>query len=307
MHKPTFVSIVIVTRNRPDMVKRCLDAISKKNDVDSEIIVVDASTDNRTKEIIVRGFPEVKYFYLENGENQRPKSKNLGINVAEGEIVAFLDDDSIVQDGWLEACVESYTSDKIGGAGGIIIDTNLSKEIYRTDQIGAITFNGTRIGNFNTDPKKTIEVEHLRGCNMSFRRDVLERIGGFDLNYTGSNVLEETDLSVRVRKSGYRIIFNPKMSVIHTAAPRESILRTAFNLKREFYIARNSTYFMLMNFGLIRTLAYIFTNNTNISAFMRKPKFDTFYCIFISVFGKMIGLLVAVKTKIKNNENTIFS
>ncbi|MCX5699837.1 MAG: glycosyltransferase [Candidatus Omnitrophica bacterium] len=293
------VSIIIVTKNRPDMINRCLDRLYKQYAADVQIIVVDSSSNSLSKEAVFSKYPKTIYLCIPNGKNNRHLAKNLGIKNATGDIVAFLDDDSIVQDGWLEACVESYTSDDIGGTGGIIIDTNSPQEAYGTDQIGTITFNGTRIGNFNKDPQKIIEVEHLRGCNMSFRRAVLQQIGGFDLNYTGSNVLEETDLSVRVRKAGYKIIFNPKMAVIHTAAPRESILRTTFNLRREFYIARNSTYFMLKNFGLIRTLTYIFTNNTNIPAFIRKPKFNTFYCVFVSMFGKMIGLLAAVKTKIK--------
>lgn len=288
------VSIIIPTKNRPDMLNRCLDQLHKLHLAHVQIIVVDSSTISATKETLSK-YPETLYFSLPNGKNNRHIAKNMGLKHADGDIVAFLDDDSIIQDCWLEACVKSYASEDIGGAGGIIIDTNAPQEVYGSNDIGRITFNGTRIGNFDKDPGKTIEVDHLRGCNMSFRKDILCKIGGFDLNYTGSNVLEETDLSIRVRKAGYKIIFNPKMAVIHTSAPREVILREAFTLCREFYIARNSTYFMLVNFGLIRTLAYILTNDTGIMAFLKKPTLNSFLCIWVFCLGKVLGFIVGTK------------
>ena len=293
------LTIVIATRNRPEMVKRCLETIHKQNYDGLETIVVDASSNYDTRNIILDNFPNVKYLYLANGNNKRNLSKNMGIENAKGNIIAFLDDDSIIQEGWLGACLDSYHNVGIGGAGGIIIDINAPKEIYGTNEIGKIAFDGTRIGNFDKDPGKVIEVDHLRGCNMSFRKDVLEKISGFDLNYTGSNVLEETDLSIRVKKAGFKILFNPAMKVIHTSAPREIVFREVFTLRREFYIARNSTYFMLVNFGFVRTFAYMLTNDTGIMAFFKKPSLRSFLCIWVSLFGKAIGFLVGISEIVK--------
>lgn len=292
------LSIIIATRNRPDMVRKCLKNVYKQDYANFETIVVDASSNNKIKKIILKSFPKVKYMYFANGKNKRPESKNLGLKNAKGDIVAFIDDDSILQNGWMEACINSYSRSDIGGAGGVITDTNVPKEIYGTDEIGKITFNGTRIGNFDKDPGAIVEVDHLRGCNMSFRREILEKIGSFDINYTGSNVLEETDLSIRVKKAGFKIIFNPTMKVVHTAAAREVVFRETFTLRREFYIARNTTYFMLKNFGFYRTFAYIFTNDTGIVAFLKKPRFNSLCCIFIFVAGKFVGLCAGIRMKL---------
>ena len=296
------LSVIIPTRNRPDMVKRCLKYLFKQNYPAFETIVVDASDNNKTREIVLGDYPGVKYLFLPNGKNKRPGSKNLGIKQARGDIIAFIDDDSIVQQGWLKACAVSYTSDDIGGVGGIIIDTNLEKEGYNSNAIGKLTFNGVRIGNFHKNPGRIIEVDHLGGGNMSFRKNVLEKINGFDANYTGSNVLEETDLCVRVRRCGYKILFNPGMSVIHTAARRESVLRTVFTFRREFYITRNSVYFMLVNFGFYRAMAYILLNDTGIVAFLRWLKLRPFMCIFVSIAGKCVGCFVAIKYNILNKK-----
>ena len=289
------LSIIIVTRNRPDMIGRCLEHIYEQDCGEFEAVVIDTSIDNRTKEIVCNKYPQVKYIFLPNGKNKRHLSKNMGIKNVRGNIVAFIDDDTIIQKGWMEACLNSYGRTNTGGVGGMIIDTNAPKEIYGTDEIGKIAFNGTRLGNFDKDPGAIVEVDHLRGCNMSFRREVLEQINGFDLNYTGSNVLEETDLSTRVKKAGYKIFFNPAMKVIHTAGKREVVFREAFTLKREFYIARNSTYFMLVNFGIWRTFMYMVSNDTGIVAFLRKPRFNAFCCVFIFVIGKCVGLCVGLK------------
>lgn len=294
-----FISIVIPTRNRSSWLNDCIQHLLKQEYSNFEIIVVDSSSDGLTKNLISQKYPEIRYFFLRNGLNKRPESKNIGIQHAKGKIVAFIDDDSMAQNDWLKTCAESYVSNETGGVGGLIIDKNVeNSESYRSEAIGRLTYNGTRIGNFFKNPGRIIEVDHLRGCNMSFRKSALEEAGGFDTNYTGSNVLEETDLCVKIKKLGYKILFNPKMAVIHTTAPRETVLRKTSDFRRNFYITRNSTYFMIKNFGIYRTFAYIFTNNAGIASFLKKPSLKSFFCVFVSIFGKAIGLAVGLRLKI---------
>jgi len=94
-----------------------------------------------------------------------------------------------------------------------------------------------------------VEVDHLIGCNMSFRRKALEQVGGFDPNYTLTNLREETDLCVRVKKAGWRIVFTPSIAVVHFSARS---LQPYF-LERpgiQFSNGRNCTYFALKHYGL---------------------------------------------------------
>ncbi len=280
------------------MIERCLENLLPQIKKLGEIIVIDTSTTNKTQDIIVKKYPGVKYFLLSNGKNMRPASKNIGIKYSESEIIAFIDDDSIVQQGWLTSCLSSYISNDVGGIGGRIIDVNSEGESYFSNDIGKVTINGIRIGNFHKDPGKIIEVDHIRGCNMSFRKSVLAKVEGFDINYIGSNVLEETDLCIRIKKKGYKILFDPNMCVVHTAAPREQIYRELFTLRREYYIARNSTYFMLKNFNIFQTILYILSNNSGICAFIHKPRLRSFLCIFMSFFGKIMGILAFLRVKL---------
>ncbi|HPB69099.1 MAG TPA: glycosyltransferase [Candidatus Omnitrophota bacterium] len=296
MDRHPLVSVIIPTRSRPEDIEDCLRCLYQQTYPDFEVIVVDASPDEKTKDIVQKKFPKVHYEYFPNGENQRPKAKNIGIKIAKGDILAFIDDDSLVQKGWLEACVNSYSSPETGGVGGFIIEKKEENiKPKEKDYVARVTFNGTRIGSFNFDKGETIAVEHLRGCNMSFRREAVDKISGFDINYIGSNVLEETDFCVRIRKAGYKILYNPQMRVIHTAGARYLVQRTVFDYKRQYYITRNATYFMLKNYNIFRAFAYIMTNNTSIPAFVRNPDWRKFNCIFVGIGGKIAGVWVWVK------------
>ena len=90
------------------------------------------------------------------------------------------------------------------------------------DRIGRLTADGELHGYFAADPGRTIEVDHVMGCNMSFRRDVLALLGGFREDYPGiSGVREDSDMCVRVRQRGYKIMFAPQAAMI-TWAPRSA-------------------------------------------------------------------------------------
>jgi GT2 family glycosyltransferase len=63
------------------------------------------------------------------------------------------------------------------------------------------------------------EVEHLPGGNMSFRREVFARVGGFDVRFGGSAIGEETDFCLRARRAGFRLVFEPAAAVEHLRLP----------------------------------------------------------------------------------------
>src|SRR5574337_826661 len=99
MQLPT-VAIVIVTADRPTEVRRCLEALRPQLAGDCEVIVTDASHDDATMKV-VGDFPGVRY--LRSSVRNMCSQRNLGIRAAGKEIIAFLDDDTIPQPGWLAA------------------------------------------------------------------------------------------------------------------------------------------------------------------------------------------------------------
>ena len=180
-----------------------------------------------------------------------PQARNTGIACSTGEIIAFIDDDSMVQPGWLGALLEVYRDKTIGAAGGRVI---AMPEPYCDEIKGPPRLQVTRLGSVIAKDaglvsEERAEVDHLIGCNMSFRRTALEEVGGFDLNFTLTNLREETDLCLRVKRAGWRIVFEPGIAVVHFSARS---LQPYF-LERptiQFSNGRNGSYFAIKHFGL---------------------------------------------------------
>ena len=67
----------------------------------------------------------------------------------------------------------------------------------------------------NFDATIRLYIDHVHGCNMSFRKEAILKAGGFDECFGGSTHLEETDLCMRIIKEGYKIVFDPQAELIH--------------------------------------------------------------------------------------------
>ncbi|HEU5226779.1 MAG TPA: glycosyltransferase [Ktedonobacteraceae bacterium] len=215
-----------------------------------EIIVVDSSSNNESERVVAR-YPSTKYIKVRRERNNMPQARNRGLACATGEIIAFIDDDSMVQPGWLESLVEVYKDETIGAAGGRVI---AMPEPYCDERQGPPRLYVTWLGrvvasNAGLVSKARVEVDHLIGCNMSFRRAALTEVGGFDPNFTMTNLREETDLCLRVKRAGWRIVFEPRIAVVHFSVRS---LQPYF-LERptiQFSNGRNGSYFAIKHFGL---------------------------------------------------------
>jgi GT2 family glycosyltransferase len=81
-------------------------------------------------------------------------------------------------------------------------------------------------------------------CNASWRKRVFEKIEGFDENFTGP-IREDSDLSLRTRKRGYKIIFEPRATIIHARSESGGFRKTEGRLKWYFGFFKSETYFFL--------------------------------------------------------------
>lgn len=243
------VSIIIITRNRPFLLQHCLEHVLAQSYRHKEIIVVDSSSNTESEQVVAH-YPEVISVRLHGQRNNIPQARNEGIAVSSGEIIAFVDDDAMVQPGWLDALVDAYRDETVGAAGGRIIQ---APKPYCDQETGTPSFAISPTGraiikNIGTTSTEQVEVDWLSGCNMSFRRTALEQVGGFDPAYTFTNTREDTDLAFRVKKAGWRVVFNPAIAVVHYSARSSH----TFN-ERPFVqlsIGRNITYFTIEHFGI---------------------------------------------------------
>src|SRR5437588_5362550 len=115
------VSIIIITYNRPFLLKHCLERVLAQSYAPKEIIVVDSSTNDESERVVAQ-YPEVIHVRLYGQRNNMPQARNEGIAVSSGDIIAFIDDDAMAQPGWLDTLLATYQDETVGAVGGRIVE-----------------------------------------------------------------------------------------------------------------------------------------------------------------------------------------
>lgn len=237
------VSVVICTKNRCKELISCLNSVFAQTFQSFEVIVVvDKGTVDGTIRSIAKFNCRVVNRAMYAATSSMCGARNDGIRAAKGKIVAFTDDDCVVDKEWLHHLISLYSDEDIGAVGGEIIDVascksagvmagkrsletidseipgskKLISKLLRENiySVGKVLGSGLVTLNFDlvTEP---IFVDHIRGGNMSFRKELLEKLNGFDERFVNLAQREETDTCLRIKKNGYKILYNPKARVWH--------------------------------------------------------------------------------------------
>jgi hypothetical protein len=249
------VSVVISTLNRAESLRRTLLALRYQRYPTFEVVVVEGpSKDDATEQVVGELAGALRYVRCPDLNLSR--SRNLGIEAASGEIVAFIDDDAIPEPRWLEQLVAAYAEPTVAGAGGIVYDytgTRLQYVYSLSDRVGRTYYD--RDGPFDNELLPGADpFIYLQGTNMSFRRERLVEIGGFDeeIEYN----FDEVEVCLRMLDRGYELRPLAHASVLHQYLP--SHVRNADRLMVDPYLAiKNRVYFALQNGRPERTFAEI--------------------------------------------------
>jgi len=209
------VSVIIPTYNRDEPLRKTLKSLLAQDYPNFEIIVVDQSDKKfPEKEKFLKKYKE-KITYFKIAPPNLPAARNFGVKKAKGEIVIFCDDDVVVKRGWISGHVENYSDSRVGAVAGRVI-TKGQKIEPNFRGVGKISWWGKVAGGYSS--KIPQEIGNLIGCNMSFRKKVLESVGGFDEKFIGNALREETDVALRIKKLGWKIVFSPKPQLVHLRA-----------------------------------------------------------------------------------------
>lgn len=182
------------------------------------------------------------------------------MRAARGDIIAFTDDDCIADENWLKNLVKWYKYPIVGGVGGRVIpvenDAKWIPKRRRLDIVGRVLWNGSVISNFDLRKGPSF-VDCLSGANMSFRKSILIRAGYFSPAYRGNAYRFETDLTLRVRKLGYRIVFDPNAIVYHRRATNGGARVDVY--KWNYWFSRNHSLFLLkyLDKGFLRVPIFV--------------------------------------------------
>jgi GT2 family glycosyltransferase len=245
-------SVVVITYERPEYLARCLDHLAAQTRPPVEVVVVDSSPSRATADLLARAYPDVVYEVCTAGSGAMATARDIGYRRASGEVVAFVDDDAFAEPEWLERLLPHFSDPGVGGVGGRQIRGQPGELAEGVDAIGRLLPDGMLTGNFAADPGRAIEVDHLLGASMSFRRSVIDELGGIHDGYRGTCVREESDLCLRVGRAGYRLVYEPDAVVEHVAAPYAKGRR--FDLRYAYWAQKNHLILLMRIFGVTHPL-----------------------------------------------------
>lgn len=233
------VSVVINTYNRLNVLKTALEALRYQDFGQFEVIVVNGPSTDGTAEY-VKSFSDIKYG--ECPELNLSLSRNIGIAMASGRYIAFLDDDAIPEPEWLSRLLEAFgTNASVAAVGGFTKDP--SGMSFQCKRIVCDRLDNVKIDDFNEliQYPYCFRFPSVMGCNCMFNREKLLSIGAFDEQY--DYYLDETDVCARLVDAGYTVEDAPKAFVIHKYSP--SPLRDNRKIPLDWTkIIKNTVYFI---------------------------------------------------------------
>lgn len=225
------VSVVVVSRGRPEGLKRCLLGLSQLQYDPFEVVVVaDPAGIAAARDLPFAGALKLIGFDRANISAAR----NLGLTEAAGEVVAFIDDDAVPEPTWLHHLVAPAAQADVAAMGGYVRGRNGISHQWRAQALNAeglaepLTLDPDQATVLHPPPGQAVKTE---GTNMAFRREVLMVLGGFDPAF--HYFLDETDLNMRLARAGHATALVPLAEVHHGFAA--STLRRADRVPRDLF------------------------------------------------------------------------
>lgn len=239
------LSVCIVTYERPEFLRRCLAALRGSSAPAEQIVVVDASA--KEDRGAAADDPSVVYVWAPELAGWMTRSRNEALRWATGDVIAFLDDDVCVHPGWAQAVRDGFSDPAVAAAGGRTLN-GLPGEEASGEPIGRYLPRGRLTSGFAQDATSVVEMDHGIGANMAFRRSVLAELGGFRDDYPGTALREDTDMFLRVRSQGRRVVFLPNAVVDHRPAPH--VVGQRFDTRYKLYGRRNHLVLLARHEGI---------------------------------------------------------
>lgn len=240
--------MVINTYNRAESLAKTLSALGQLDHPNFEVVVVNGPSTDGTEEALSAYRGRVKIGRCE--ERNLSQSRNIGIKLSAGEVVAFIDDDAYPDPGWLDVLSEAYDDPEVAAAGGPVYDfTGFNLQAWRSsvDRFGNVVVwfePGENLTQYVCAPAVDV-VPYNIGTNSSFRRQSLVEIGGFDEAF--AFYLDECDASRRLVDAGFVVRVLDAGFVHHKFLP--SVTRERHDVVKDHYELLKSKFYFALKHG----------------------------------------------------------
>ena len=296
----TKVSVIVVSNKAGKMLDECVASLERQAHSELEIIVVDngSGTDIASKFSLHKVVTLSENLGFAGGNN-------AGITAATGNYIALINDDAFAESDWISRMLVTFNDiEDCGAVASAVIDGNRPELM---DSCGVVVaLDGMSRQACHGHPVSSVsarkEVLAFSGCGCMIRRDVLDITGLFDEQFFA--YCEDTDLSLRIIKAGFRIVFEPKSRISHLYSHTGG----KFSLNKVYWIERNHFWVAVKNYPvlLIALLPFLTLWRFILQTFFISKKNSTLRGFMKnSPFSLAITLLRAQLTAIRYMPNMI--
>ncbi|MFO7524031.1 MAG: glycosyltransferase [Ignavibacteriaceae bacterium] len=244
------LSIIIVNYNVKVFLQNLLDSIQKASSgIQSEIIIVDNASDDGSVEFLRDKYPQINLIVNETNLGFG-KANNLGLEKARGKFILLLNPDAIVAEDTFSRMIDFFNqTPEAGLAGCKILNPDGTFQLPCRRSFPGPWTSFTKVTGLSTlfpkskifarynltylDENQTYEVDAISGSFMMMRKEVYEKVGGFDEQFFMYG--EDLDLCYRIQKSGYKVYYVHSAQIIHYKG--ESTKRSTIDETKVFYNA----------------------------------------------------------------------
>jgi GT2 family glycosyltransferase len=223
---PPMATVAVCTRERPDDLRTCLEAVRALEGSNVDVLVVDNAPESDGTRRVVEGFRTVRY--IREPRRGLNAARNRALREARGDIVAFTDDDATPERGWLRALLSNFGDPRVMCATGLTLPRELETEAQVAFESHSPFGRGFRRRVFDGVRDNPLAVGPVgAGANMALRRSVLARVGDFDERLdagTPSRSGGDHEMFARILSAGYRIAYDPAAVSWHRHRRTESEL-----------------------------------------------------------------------------------
>ena len=218
----TRFSIIIVTWNAVELLKRYLPSVAKSNYYNFEIVIADNASQDSTKKWVTQTYPDCKVVTFDQNFGYCG-GNNRAVPYCSGDVLIFLNNDVETDPEWLTHLDESFRDPEVGIVQPKIRSVEQKSEFEYAgaaggmiDKLGYPFCKGRLFDTVETDNgqyDEATEIFWASGAALAIRKKIFERLGGFDESFEFH--MEEIDLCWRAHKSGIKVMNQPKSTVYH--------------------------------------------------------------------------------------------
>jgi glycosyltransferase involved in cell wall biosynthesis len=290
MNEP-LISIIVPAKNAQETIKKCIDSLLNLDYPNYEVIIVNDGSNDATLKLLAEYSQKIKI--INNSLSLGPaQSRNIAAQIAKGEYLAFTDADCIVEKNWLKELRAGFTTYDIVSVGGrqeipndeTVFGRRISLFLKKVGFISDYMHRGkTRI----------ILVNHNASCNVIYRKDIFLRAGGF---LEGLWPGEDVEIDYRLRKKGYKLVFNPEAIVYHY---RQKDLKSFIKMMYGYGLVQG---FLVRKYGIFRRVHIFPLLNIFAIFFLLASLWFNFFSVFL-IFS--IAALLSLSAYLKFNLNVL--